>query len=89
MTHHPQHQEGMFFILTPHGRAELRYDKEGSVMRMYHTFTPEEERGKGVASSLALAAFTFAKEHEMKVQPDCEYLDHFLQKHPEWRELCV
>ncbi|MEM3227452.1 MAG: GNAT family N-acetyltransferase [Candidatus Micrarchaeaceae archaeon] len=78
--------DGRFFISTEHGEAELLYRIDGNVMEAFHTFTPQEERGKGIAERLAFAAIEFAKEHSLKVKPECTYMQFFFYKHPELKE---
>ncbi len=77
------------YIPTPNGDAELLYELGGGVMRIYHTFVPELERGKGLAERLALAGFELAEEKGMKVKPDCDYLKRFVEKHSELSGACV
>jgi predicted GNAT family acetyltransferase len=78
-----EHSTGRFYTKTKHGEAELRYDIVGSVMRIYHTYVPDEERGKGIAKELTDAAFNFAKRSGMKVDPQCPYVVSYLQKYPD------
>ena len=79
-----------FYIKTGHGEALLSYRIIGKkVMSIYHTFTPEEERGRGIAEKLAIRAFEFANEKGLKVRPDCPYILHFLGKHKELRGQAV
>lgn len=78
-----KHVEGKFYTETQHGDAFLLYKTEGKIISIYETFTPEEERGKGIAEHLATAAFKFAKENSLKVKPDCPYIQHFASKHKE------
>ena len=78
-----KHIEGKFYAETPHGDAFLLYKREGKIISIYETFTPEEERGKGIAEQLATAAFKFAKESSLKIKPDCPYILHFVSKHEE------
>ncbi len=84
-----KHESLRFYLITPGGEAELLYRIEGNVMSIYHTFVPDTERGKGTAEKLAVAAFDFAKEKRLKVRPDCPYIVHFLQKHPELGEYAI
>lgn len=82
-----EHTDGRFFTKTGHGKAELLYKIEnGNIMSIYHTFVPDEERGKGIAERLARSAFAFAKEKSFKVRPDCPYIVHFIEKHKEYRQ---
>ncbi len=66
---------------TSHGVAELEYRIEGSVMSIFYTFVPKEDRGSGIAEKLAYYAFEFAISKELKVRSDCPYITHFLEVH--------
>ena len=71
-----------------HLQAELLYKLDGKIMDLYHTFTPEELRGKGLAERLTKAAFEFAEKSKLKIRPSCSYVkDVFLKKHPEWMDI--
>ena len=80
-----QHTEGRFFIDMEGKQAELLYRLEGNVIDLYHTFTPEELRGRGLAEQLTKSAFEFAEQHDLKIRPSCSYVQHWLKKHPEWQ----
>ncbi len=80
---------GRFYLRTEHGDAELLYRIEGNVISVYHTFTPDEERGNGIAEKLAVEAFKFASEKHFKVRPDCTYIQYFVEKHKELRSMVV
>ena len=56
---------------------------------MYHTYTPDEERGKGIAEQMADAAFAFAVKNKLKVRPDCSYIEHYLETHKEMQKYAV
>ena len=79
------HDPGRFYVKTGHGEAELLYNIERAkgIMSIYHTFVPDEDRGKGIAEVLALASFEYAIKEGLKVRPDCPYINHFLEKHKE------
>lgn len=49
----------------------------------YHTFVPNEMRGKGVAAVLAKAGLAYAKEQNYTVVPSCSYIATYLQRHPQ------
>ena len=83
------HNEGRFSMKTGHGEAELLYKMDGKIMSIYHTFVPEEDRGRGLAEKLAYSAFNFAKEKGMKVRPDCSYIVHFLEVNKEMKRYAV
>jgi hypothetical protein len=82
-------RDGRFSMKTKHGEAELLYKIDGNTISMYHTFTPDEDRGKGLAEKLALEAFRFAIEKHLFVKPDCPYIVHFLEAHPEYKKYSV
>ena len=52
-----------------------------------HTVVPDAFAGRGVASALATAALTYAREHGLKVKPICPFMAGYIQKHPEWQDL--
>ncbi len=85
-----EHSKDRFYTVTEHGTAELLYNlTDAGTMSIYHTFTPDEDRGQGIAERLATAAFEFAKGNNLKVRPDCPYIPHFLEKHREWQKYAV
>ena len=84
------HSKGKFYIKTPHGEAYLLYKPAGKgKINMYHTFVPDEERGKGIAEKLAIAAFAYAKEHNLKVIPGCNYISYFVEKNSQYMSMIV
>ncbi len=80
-------EEGRLYIITAGGEAELLYRVEGEVISIYHTFVPESERGRGIAEKLAFAGFELAEKKGFKVRADCHYISHFVEKHPELRNM--
>ena len=62
----------------------MEEDKE---INLYHTFTHPALRGKGLAAQVVRAAFEFAKENNLKVIPTCSYVQAFIAKNDEYREL--
>lgn len=56
-------------------------------MIMTHTFTPPELRGRGIAEKLVRAALEHARAEKLQVVPACSYVDIFIQRHPEYRDL--
>ncbi|MGC8676441.1 MAG: GNAT family N-acetyltransferase [Candidatus Micrarchaeia archaeon] len=84
------HKPGKFYISTPHGEAVLLYKRAGKgKINIYHTFVPDEERGKGIAERLAAAAFGYAREKKLKVIPGCSYISYFVEKHKELMGMIV
>ena len=84
-----EHAEGRIFAKTEHGEAEVLYRIQGTIMHVYRSYVPDEDRGRGIAKKLNLAAFEFAENNGLKVSPDCSYTKGFLEKHKELRRFSV
>ncbi|GAB3303822.1 GNAT family N-acetyltransferase [Luteimonas notoginsengisoli] len=63
--------------------AFVEYAREGDVLVIVHTIVPKEMGGRGIAGRLVEAALQHAREHGLKVRPDCSYAEAYLRKHPE------
>ncbi len=67
--------------------AKLDYVIDGAVMHITHTIVPRVIEGRGVAAALVAAALHHARQHDLKVQPDCPYAASYMERRPETREL--
>ena len=77
-----------FLAQTPSGTAVLAYRERGStVLELYSTFVPEQDREQGTAGRLVEAALTYAREQGMRVLPTCPYVARWLREHPEHAEM--
>jgi predicted GNAT family acetyltransferase len=65
--------------------AEYRLREDEIILP--HTVVPEEFSGKGVASQLAKAALSYAREQGLRVIPTCSFMAGYITKHPEWHDL--
>ncbi len=72
--------KGRMWAKTAHGEAELDYRIKDKHMIIYHTGTPEEDRGNGIAAELTKEAFKFAKENGLKIVPACPYTQYYIKK---------
>ena len=87
-THDPDHHR--FLFPTPHGEAELVYRiRRDGVMDLLHTFVPEAARGGTIASDLVKRAVAHAMANGLKLKATCPYVQSWLVRHPETRELFV
>ena len=87
-THDPDRHR--FYFPTSHGDAELVYRiRKDGVMDLLHTFVPEAARGGTIASDLVKAAIVHARTHELRLKATCPYVQSWLVRHPETRELFV
>jgi hypothetical protein len=59
------------------------------VMTITHTGVPPEVAGRGIASALAQSALAMARDEGWKVVPACSYVAVWIERHPEFRSLCV
>ena len=71
---------GRIWAETEHGEAELNYKIKDGYMTIYHTGTPVEDRGHGIAESIADRAFAYAKEKHLRIVPACPYIQHYIKK---------
>lgn len=76
-----------FIIYTDGGNAYVEYKMINNEMDLYHTYTNPALRGKGLAALVVRAALEFAKENNLKVIPTCPYIQSFIQRNGEYKEL--
>jgi uncharacterized protein len=87
MDPHVEHEPGRFVVRTPEGEATLEYVLEAGVLDVQHTFTPPALRGRQLAERLTQAAFTYAREKNLRVRPTCTYTQTYFTRHPELASL--
>jgi predicted GNAT family acetyltransferase len=68
--------------------AEYRMTQP-TVMRLTHTEVPQALEGRGIAGALARFAMAHAREHRLKIDPQCPYMRAYMEKHPETHDLRV
>lgn len=63
--------------------AYLKYREIGpKQVDMYTTVVPKELEGRGIAKLLAVAAFNFAVDNDVKMKLTCWYLAGYLERNP-------
>jgi len=81
-------QEKSRFEVVLDGRlARADYELEAGLMRMTHTVVDPALEGKGIAGSLVKAALAHARQHGLKIDPQCAYVRAYMERHPETRDL--
>ena len=86
VVHHPR--ELRFRMELAAGVAELAYvPLSDSVLDLYSTWVPPEERGRRVADRLVRAALAHAREAGLRVVPSCWYVRRWMDAHPEHADL--
>ena len=77
-----------FHFSLPDGGGELTYaEPEPGVVEMDHTWVDPELRGRGHGEELARAALAWARSAGKRVVPLCPFVGHYIERHPEEREL--
>ncbi len=69
--------------------AVLRYQMRGNTILFTHTGVPQELRGMWLGSRLVQAGLEYAREHSLKVDSLCWFVDGYLERHPEYEDLRV
>ena len=67
--------------------AIAAYELSGDTIRFTHTEVPEALEGKGVGSRLVAGALADVRRLGLKVVPLCPFVRHYIEKHPEERDL--
>ena len=86
-----EHQESRSrFVLKLDGKeAELTYRRHGGTIIFDHTGVPEELQHKGYANQLAEAGLAYATEQQLKVDPQCRFMEVYMQRHKKYDHLLV
>jgi len=76
-----------FVIYVDDHEVYVEYTMNQSEINLYHTFTNPALRGKGLAAHVVRAALEFAKKNNLKVIPTCSYVQSFIAKNAEYKDL--
>ena len=76
-----------FIIYFEDNEAFVEYRLKNNEIDLFHTHTEPALRGKGLAAQVVRAAFKYAKENNLKVIPTCSYVQTFVLRHSEYKEL--
>ncbi len=58
-----------------------------NVINFHHTYVPNELRGQGIAAKVVKAGLEYAKGNNFKVIPSCSYVDTYVERHAEYKDL--
>ncbi|WP_434341131.1 GNAT family N-acetyltransferase [Motilimonas cestriensis] len=67
--------------------AVMTYIKQDQVIHVNSTRVPEQFRGQGIAMQLMVAMVAFAQEQQLKVVPECSYVEVAFKRQPQWQHL--
>lgn len=60
----------------------LTYEVASDTVAMTHTIVPPAIGGRGVAAELTRTAVAWARERDLRIEPDCSYVRAWLAKNP-------
>ena len=81
-------EENKRFVVELDGyEALLDYSIEGNEINFYHTYSPPQLRGKGLAKIIVEYAFNYARENNLKVIPTCSYVRGFISRYDNYKDL--
>jgi len=81
--------QSRFVARLPEGEGELIYKRLGRTLELVHTEVAPALRGRGVGEALAQGAIEHARAEGLRIVATCPYVQHWLAKHPEHRDLVV
>ena len=89
MTTAVQHKEAenRFELTTPDGVAVVDYSERGDSWSIHHTFVPPQMRGQGVAAAIVKHALDEARARGKKVFPACSYVEAYIARHSQYKDL--
>jgi len=71
-----------FYIKLGQGvEAEIICELAGDELRVIKSFTPEEHRGKGIASTIMNEVVKYAKKNKLTIVPECSFVKYYCKKH--------
>lgn len=67
--------------------AMADYRLEGDRIRFTHTRVPPSLEGRGIGSQLARHALDSARDRDLRVWPECNFIASFIRRHPEYLDI--
>lgn len=82
-------EEERFELAVDGSTATLEFDEKdgGKVLDLTSTQVPEELQGKGVGSRLVRGTLEWARSHGRRVEATCPFVESYIERHPEYRDL--
>lgn len=86
--HESNEHTGRFFIEeNGKGLAEMDYKFRNGEMVILHTEVDESLEGKGVGKALVSAGVDYAREHQYKITPLCQFAKKVLERSPDYADV--
>jgi hypothetical protein len=68
--------------------AYIEYSPLGSTtLDLLHTIVPPEAQGEGVGTRLVEQVLGYARDHNLRIVPSCQFVAAYLAEHPEYGDL--
>ena len=67
--------------------AYLSYNLFNDKIDLSYAYTPAELRGRGIAKIVVEHALNYAKENKLKVIPTCPYVQAFVERNNNYKDL--
>lgn len=80
-------ERGCYELMCDGEAAIAAYRREGDVLSFTHTEVPEALEGQGIATRLVAGALQDVRANGLKIVPLCAFVRHFVDTHPEVRDL--
>jgi len=68
-------------------KAYLSYNVYDDIINLLYAYTPPELRGKGIAKIVVEYAFNYAKANNQKVIPTCSYVQAFVERNDNYKDI--
>lgn len=69
--------------------GKMTYYWDNSRMVIDHTEVASDFEGKGVGKLLVQAGIAYAREHHIKIRPECPFARKYFEKHPEEQDVLI
>ena len=75
-------REGLnFYIELGKDNALIKCEKKGSKLLIVTSYTPEEHRGKGLASAIMKEVISYARDNGLEIVPVCSFAVNYCKEH--------
>jgi predicted GNAT family acetyltransferase len=76
-----------FEMMVEGQRAFIDYQLRDGKIYLVHTEVPHHLQGRGIAAVMVEKAFQYIEANHLILVPICPYVQHYLQRHPQWEYL--